>query len=433
MKRPIDPRTLPTKETVYRGFLSDGSVLLIRPNLDSPAVVLQGLVFAGAADEPVERLGISRFLAEAMTRGTNTRTAGEIHEIADSLGASFGVSGGLHTTRFGLKCLREDAAVMIELLADVLRNPSFAPDEVERLRGETLTELEESRYSTRYVADLAFRELTFPKDHPYSRSYLGTEETISAFDSDALHAHFARTVPYRPMIIAVTGCVEPDAIRAMMESHWPQPHQREARHDIHMPDVMPRTEPDARHVEIRGKAQIDLAWGGIGPRRNEPDYVAATVANVVLGGFGLMGRLGQAVREEQGLAYYATSRLSAGLARGPWHCLAGVAPHDFYRAVASIRDEVERMRSEPVPDQELEDCKSYVTGSLPLKLESNEGMANIMTEIELYELGWDYLLRFHDEVGSVNQNDITAVMRRWFEPDTAILASAGPAPVTAAD
>ena len=422
----LDPRTLPTADTVRRHVLADGTVLLVRQNPASPAVVINGLILAGAVDDPDHLPGAAKFMAECLTKGTATRTESDLYETAESLGASFGVGGGAHTVRFGAKCLAEDAPVLVDLLADVLRNPSFPEEEVEHVRGETLTDLEEREHDTRYVADLVYRRLAYPDAHPYSRPSDGTRESIGALSRGDLVALYERTLPRRPQVIAIVGAIEPDAAVELVSRYWAGSSPRDANHDHPLPAIGVPDALRAEHVVIPGKVQVDLAWGTIGPKRRDPDFVAASLANLVLGGFGLMGRLGLTVREEQGLAYYASSRLSGGIGRGPWTCIAGVAPKDFAQAVDTIRREVEKMCRDLVPENELDDSRAYLTGSLPLRLESNEGMASIMTEIELYELGWDYLLRFSDMVAAIGPEDVRQVMARYFDTEHPVLASAGP-------
>lgn len=422
----LDPRSLPTGETVHRHVLADGTVLLVRENPTSPAVVIQGLVLTGAIDDPPGRPGLSRVMAECLTRGTTTRTSAQMYEIAESLGASFGVAGGVHTIRFGAKCLAEDVRVLCDLLIDLLRNPIFPEDEIEKVRGETLTEIDDRDHDTRSMADLVYRHLAYPAKHPYSRPTEGTRKSVRAITRDDIVALYEATVPHRAMILCIVGAIGPAAVLDMVGQFWSVWDGKRLANAPSLPRVRRRTTARNRHVILPGKVQIDLAWGSIGPKRSDEDYVAASVANLVLGGFGLMGRLGLRVREEQGLAYYATSRVTGGLGAGPWACLAGVSPKHFHRAVATIEREVEGMRTTPVPEQELEDSKAHLVGSLPLKLESNEGMANIMAEIELYGLGWDYLVRFPDEVAAIGPEDVQTVMQRYFTPDAAILASAGP-------
>jgi zinc protease len=139
-----------------------------------------------------------------------------------------------------------------------------------------------------------------------------------------------------------------------------------------------------------------------------------------------MGRLGETVRDQQGLAYYAYSGLEAGLGRGPWSVRAGVNPANVDQAVESILAEIARLRDEPVTDQELEDGGDYLTGSLPLQLETNEGIASTLLHMELHKLGDDYVIRFPDLMRAVTKEQIQAAAHKYLDPEHYALAIVGP-------
>ena len=183
--------SIPGPESITRRELPNGIAVLARENHTSPSVVVRGYLQAGAYDERPEQAGLSAFAADALLRGTATRTFDQIYETLESVGASVGISGGTHTTGFGTKSLAEDLPLALDILADVLRHPTFPPDEVEKLRGEILTGLEERAHDTRSMAGLAFRELAYPQAHPYSRSIDGYTETISGISRDDLAVFYA--------------------------------------------------------------------------------------------------------------------------------------------------------------------------------------------------------------------------------------------------
>jgi zinc protease len=140
-----------------------------------------------------------------------------------------------------------------------------------------------------------------------------------------------------------------------------------------------------------------------------------------------MGRLGDNIRDEQGLAYYAYSHLEAGQGQGSWTAVAGVNPAAVERTLESIVLEVRRLRDEPVPPEELADSQSYLTGSMPLRLETNEGVARTLLDMERYGLGFDYLQRFPGLVNAVTVEDLREIARKYLDPDAYVLAVAGPA------
>jgi zinc protease len=140
----------------------------------------------------------------------------------------------------------------------------------------------------------------------------------------------------------------------------------------------------------------------------------------------MMGRLGTSVRERGGMAYYAYSRLNADKLPGPWVLIAGVNPVNVERAIQTMLDEVRRMCDEKVPVDELEDSKHFLTGSLPLRLETNDGVASVLVDLEWYELGMDYLLRYTDTINAITPEDVQAAAQKYFNPQAYALAIAGP-------
>jgi zinc protease len=152
----------------------------------------------------------------------------------------------------------------------------------------------------------------------------------------------------------------------------------------------------------------------------------ARLTNTILGVFGMMGRLGDNVRDRQGLAYYVYSRLEAGPGAGPWLAVAGVDPDHVERAVDGILEEVRRLRDEPLPADELADSQAFLTGSLPLQLETKEGIAGILLDMERYGLGLDYLQHYGGLVEAVTVEDVQEMACRYLDPEIYALAIAGP-------
>jgi zinc protease len=427
--------SIPGPRDIIRYELDNGIVVLVRENRLSPSVIVTGYLSVGACDERPEQAGLSAFTADALMRGTKSRTFEQIYEELESVGASLGIGGGRYTTSFGAKSLAEDLPLVLDTLVDVLRHPIFPRDEIEKLRGEILTDLAERDHDTQRMASLAFRELTYPREHPYARSLSGYTKTVSALSRDDLAEFYAGG--YGPstgsghrssgMFIVVVGAVKAAEALAQIEAafgDWAG-HTYERAPLLDVPRI---TEVRQRAVAIPDKTQSDIVLGYPGPSRTAPDFLDASVCNTILGVFGLMGRLGEKVRDEQGLAYYSFSRVSGGLGPGPWQVVAGVNPDNVERALASICAEIRRICEEPVEQEELDDSKAFITGSLPLRLETNEGVAQAILNMERYELGLDYLQRYADLVGEITIEQVQAVAQRWLDPDAYALAVAGPPP-----
>ncbi len=417
--------SFPSADTITRVVLPNGIVILAYENHNSPSAVAGGYLWSGSLSETPQQAGLSSFTAGMLMRGTETRTFGQINEALESVGAQLGFRSGVHTVSFGAKALAEDLDLLLAILSDTLQRPTFPAEEAERLRGQILTALQRRAYDTRQMARLTFNALLFP-DHPYGRSVQGYEETVSALDRDHLARYYQDHYSPEGMVIAVVGAVSAaavvDKVREALGG-WQTPS---VTPDRSIPPPVQLDERRRQTAPVEGKTQSDLVLGWPGLARNDPDYMKARLANTILGVFGMMGRLGDNVRDEQGLAYYVYSQLHAGLGMGPWLAIAGINPANVERALDGILYEVRRLRDEPVPADELADSQSFLTGSMPLRLETNEGIANTLLDIERYDLGFDYLLRYPDMVNAITVQDIQDMALTYLDPEVYALAIAGP-------
>ncbi len=412
-----------------RAVLDNGLTVIHQHNPVSPAVIASLSVVAGAILEPVEHGGLATLTAAASRRGTASRSKGDIGEILDFRGAHLGCSASRHGASVVAKMRGVDAADLIELMADCARNPSFPSEELEKLRGNRLTALREDLDDPDVMAARGFREILYPNGHPYAAAVRGTLETVESIEIDHLRAfHEAHYAPSAALLIVV-GAVNWEETLALAQRHfgtW-QGGDRggyRAAHD-EIPDV-PVGAPVERRVDMPDKAQISLLMGHSGIRRADPRFYAAALMNSVLGRFAMGGRLGRVVREEQGMAYYTYSDFGAGLGAGPFTVRAGVQPQHMEAAITSIREQVEAVRTSGVRETELNDARAAAIGSLPRTLESNEGMAGLLHQIELFDLGWDYPARYAEIMGEVDLAAANAAARELLHPEALSLSVAGP-------
>ena len=416
---------IPGPEDILRHELPNGIVVLVRENHTSPSVMVNGYLALGSCDETRAQAGLAAFTAAALTRGTTRRTFDQVYEEVESVGASLGVSAGVRYTGFGAKSLAEDLPPILDVLADVLRNPTFPPVEVEKLRGEILTDLEERAHDTGRMASLTFRELAYPDDHPYHRSLAGYSETVSALTRDDLQAFYQSGASPQGMVITIVGAVQAAQALAQVEAVYGD-WRGASRSRPPLPPVARPAKVRRRFAPIAGKTQTDIVLGYVGPPRTDPAFLDAVVCNTILGVFGMMGRLGDRVRDEQGLAYYCYSQIEGGAGPGPWRVIAGVHPDNVERAVETICTEIDRICQEPVSPEELADTQAFLTGSLPLRLETNEGVARAILDMERYGLGLDYLQRYSELIWEIDPARVQAAAQKWLDPHAYALAVAGP-------
>jgi zinc protease len=313
---------------------------------------------------------------------------------------------GRHLSTVSARCLVEDLPLAVELMSDVLRNPSFPEPEIGQLRGQVLTGLRQADNDTGAVADRRFRELVYPEGHPYRMRSHGYHETVARLTAADLALFHAGGYGPAGAFIVVVGDVDFDLMVRQLEAtfgDWqgPQPP------DVAIGDP---PSPSAQQVDVPvpGKTQSDLVVGVPGIRRNHPDYYALRLANMILGRLGMMGRLGDTVREAQGLAYGVHSELEASLGPGPWSIRAGVNPANVDTALAAISEQLALIRREGVADDELRRAQRFSTGSLVLQLETNDGVAGVIQDIEFYNLGLDFIDRYPTIVSELTREQVNA-------------------------
>ena len=422
---PINPHSLPGPENITEAVLSNGIKVLARLNFNSPSIFIGGHLPCGALFDPPEKLGLADFTALALMRGAGKRSFQEIYEALESNAASLSFGGGTHTAGFTGRALAEDLPLLFDLLSDSLFHPAFPAEEIERLRAQLLTGLAIRAQDTAEMASLTFDQILF-EGHPYARPDDGWPETIQAITRRNLADFHKKYYGPRGMVIAIVGAVEPKAAVEQVErvlGGWKNPSQPELPP---LPPLASLKKTVSRKVSIPGKSQSDLVIGTSGPARRDPDFLAASLGNSILGQFGMMGRIGEVVREKSGLAYSAYSSLNSGIGPGSWEVSAGVNPGNVEKAGKLIRQEITRFVEKGVTAEELADSQANFIGRLPLSLESNAGVTGALLNIERFGLGLDYYRRYPDLVRAVTPAQVLETARRYFRPEALAIVVAGP-------
>ncbi|MFZ4826157.1 MAG: M16 family metallopeptidase [Phototrophicaceae bacterium] len=417
---------LPTSANILRTELPNGIVVLAYQKPDVQSVVITGSLAVGAAYHHDTALGgLAAFVAEMLTRGTQHRSFDAFHTALEDIGADLSIGGGRYRTEVSGRALSEDLPTLMMLLEDVLKYPLFDPSQVERLRGEMLTALNYYEQDTRHQAGRAFAEALYPPDHLHHPNVEGTLESNANLQLSDLTAFHAQHYGARGMVLAVVGNVEPARATDIVASYlgdWHNPNQPAPI----APALPPVIDASKRvHRPIHGKTQLDLKLGFVGPSRNAEDYYATMLVNSVLGQFGMMGRIGDIVREEKGMAYYCSSSIEGGYGPGAWSASAGVSPENAQEATQDILHEFTRIITEQVTEEELDDVKAYYTGHLPLQLESNQGVASLLLRIENFGLGLDYLLGYEASIMAHTREQLLAAAQHYIQPEKVVVASAG--------
>jgi zinc protease len=408
-----------------RAVLPNGAVVIAKHSVTTPAVTLHASLRAGTEFDPPEHPGLSHFVSRTIDRGTATRPVERVADALDDRGVSLSITVNRHAMWLVCTCLVEDLDPILELLADIVMQPVFPPDEVERKRGEMTTLIRQDEDNPSTMAMEGLLADLYGAAHPYGRRPRGSVESVEAIDASALRRFHAKRFRPASLSLVVVGDIEPGrAIDAAGRAFggWvgapPAPSTLEEPGDT--------THRSVRVIPMMNKAQADIAYGFTSLRRSDPSYYAYWLMNNILGQYAIGGRLGERIREQQGMAYYVFSALDANVIRGPLTIRAGVSPDNVDRAVASIDEELTRLALEGPTDKEMTESRQYLIGSMPRTLETNLGIANYLQTEEFFGLGLDYDLRVPGLLNAVTRDAVVTAAQRTLVPSRATAVVAGP-------
>lgn len=400
-----------------RTVLPGGAVLLVSEQRSVPMVVVQVTVDAGSRRDPRGKEGLANLTADLLTEGTETRSATQISDAVDFIGASLSTAAGVDTASLGLTVVRKHLETGLDLLADVLLRPSFPHDEVERRRDAVLASMKASEDQPGHVATRAFVEMLFDNE-PYGHLSQGTAAGVKAISRADVVNFYRRHYHLERAIIAVAGDIGAAEAAALFERFVAE-RKPGAAPAFAYPERGARTAAVARIQRPVTQANVILGHQGIA--RKDPDYYAIEVMNYILGGGGFGSRLLDRIRTKEGLAYSVASGFTAPQFRGSFRIVLQTKNESVGEAIALACEEIDRIRREPVTEDELSGAQLYLTGSFPLQVDSNSKIASFLTDVEFFALGADYADTYAERIRAVTADDVLRVARKHLRPEEAIL------------
>ncbi len=403
---------------VERSVLANGLVLLVSEEHSLPLVTIQLLIDAGSRRDPAGKEGLAYLTAEGLLLGTKKHTEVEINEELDSMGASLETSVGRDYTSLNLQVLKKDLKAGLELLLETVTEPAFLEEKLRREVRETVAAIQSSSEQPEVVAERAFRKKLF-LDSPYGHPVEGTKESLDRIKQGEVLQFY--TTYYRPniSIFTIVGDVTvkevEDSIVAKLTA-WP--HGSIAAE--HFSTTFARG-PETVKVD-RNISQANIIIGHEGISRDNPDFYALTVMNYILGGGGFGSRLVDEIRVRRGLAYSVGSFFDAGKYQGSFQIVLQTKNSSAKEATSLALEQMERMQRQPVSDLELQRAKNYLTGSFPLRLDTQRELVNFLNRMEYYGLGLDYPERYLSLINSVSREEVLRVAQDYLHPDKYILA-----------
>jgi predicted Zn-dependent peptidase len=403
--------TMTTERNLRRTVLSNGLIVLTERMEHLRSVAMGVWIKSGSRCEPAETNGISHFVEHMLFKGTRSRSAQLIAREMDAIGGNLDAFTGKETICFNVKSLADHVPVAMDILADLVLNPVFAPPDIERERGVILEEIKIDEDNPDVLVQELFTQ-SFWKGHPLGWPILGTTETVGRMGQQQLFDYHVGRFHGGNMIFSAAGNLEHEEfVEAVAEKFSPLAIG-EPLTELSAP------EPSARIVLRNKKAleQVQICMGVPAPPITDKDRYSALVLNTVLGG-GMSSRLFQTIREERGMAYSIYSDLSPYRDTGTLCVYAGTSAGKALEVVELVLAEFRKLKENPLSDEELKRAKDQLKGNLLLGLESsNSRMANLARQ-EMYFHKFFSVDELIARIDAVDAVKVQAMAQHLFAPD----------------
>ena len=412
-----EPKTGP----LLREELPAGGVLLVKEERAVPLVALRAAWQGGLRAEDAQNAGINMLLARLVSKGTKTRGPERLVREMESMGGALGGNAGRNS--FGLRAefLSRHLEQAFDIFAEAIGDPAFAAEEVQRERTLQLEELRSREDNPAGIAFLLFAETLYRK-HPYRFDTLGTEASVSRLEPGLLASYRAQQYPSAAVTLSVVGDVDPDQVRKLVGKKLGRTGVAK-RLQLAPPQEELVSAPRAA-VKNLDKAQAHLVVGFPGVRLSDAERWPLELLSAILSGQG--GRLFLELRDKRSLAYSVTSFSMEGLDPGYFAVYIGCGPGKIGEALAGIRSELARCRTEPPRADELERARTHLIGTHAISLQRNSARAAVYAFDECYGLGADASARYAEHVAAVRGEDVLAVAARLLDPAREIVALVAP-------
>jgi zinc protease len=425
---PPPPLNLPPLET---RTLSNGLQVRIMGRHKVPTVHLELAIRSGVMADPAGKSGVASLAADMLDEGAGTRSALDIADAIDFLGAELTTTGSADATFVELHVPVARLSDALAVMVDVVARPTFPEAELNRLREERLASLLEMQDDPEQLIQVAFPRVVFGPQHRFGTPGIGTAASLKGIGVSDLKAFHAANVRPSNAVLVVAGDVSADIVVPQLErafASWKGPLDgtRGAPAAGTAAVAAAATGPSARRVYLidkPGAAQSQIRIGSVGVPRSTPDYFAVRVLNTVLGE-AFTSRLNTNLREVHGYSYGARSRFDMRLNAGPFYATAGVQTDKTADALKEFFVELTKIH-EPIPTEELEKAKNYLALLMPRNFETTRGTADALAQAWIYDLPADYYTTYADRIRAVTAADVKRAADKYIVPDKVAVVIVG--------
>ncbi|HEY7790568.1 MAG TPA: pitrilysin family protein [Vicinamibacterales bacterium] len=418
---PLRPLHLPAIET---RTLANGLPVWIVEEHQVPVAQVNVLIRAGGANDPAGKYGLASFTASLLEDGAGSRSALEIADALDFLGADLRSVSSFDATSIRLHVPVEHLADALPVMADVAERPTFPTEELERARRALLTSILQARDNPTSLATAAFPRLLFGASSRYGTPDFGTAATVQAFTADDLRGFYSAW--YRPAnaSLIVVGDVTPERVLPLLERSFGQ--WNVAGQAPTATAVARAAEPAHRQIYLvdkPGAAQSEIRIGWIGVPRSTPDFFSITVMNTLLGG-SFSSRLNQNLREKHGYTYGAGSGFDMRLGAGPFLAAAAVQTDKTAPALQEFFNEFNGML-QPMSASEVERARHYVALRFPGGFQATGDIARRLEDLAIFNLPMDFYEHYQERIEQVTPAQVEEAAHKYIQPGHFIVVVVG--------
>ena len=405
-----------------REVLPDGLILLHSEKTALPMVKIVVAIKAGSVMDPPSRAGLANITADLLNEGTARYTAGQISDRIEFVGGKLNTAGGLDYVTVSLAVLKKDLDLGFDLLSDIIMNPAFSQNEIERRKEIIKSSILRQKEDPGTTASKAFLKTVYG-NHPYGRTPEGTEETIDAITRKDIVDFHGRYYAPNNAIMAVVGDITREEAISLIDRYLGSWQKKDIPSEV-IPPPKANAKPEVIRID-KNITQANIILGHLGIKRGNPDYYAVSVMNYILGGGGFASRLMDNIRDNRGLSYDVRSYFSASRYAGSFQVEMQTKNASANNSIDEILKELKRIRTVMVTDSELNDAKSYLTGSFPLHIDSVNKTADFLIAVEFYGLGLDYADKYSRLINAVTKEDVLRAARLYLHPGDYTLVVVG--------
>ncbi|MCJ7578463.1 MAG: insulinase family protein [candidate division Zixibacteria bacterium] len=400
---------------IKKEILDNGLKVIVIEHHELPVVAFRLVLKSGSAYDPAGKAGLADLTAGLLRKGTKTKDATQISEAIDFVGGSLDAGADWDATFATCRVLNKYFDTGLDLLTDIILNPTFKEDEIERLRRQTLAGIMQQKDDPGSVAEENFRKFVFG-EHPYGQPREGTEESVSGITrEDIVNFHKTYYVPNNA-ILAVVGDVKTADVLKKVKSKFGSWEKRE----FATPNFVQPPQIKGHQILLVDKPDLTQSYvkiGHFGIDRKSPDYFPVRVMNYILGGGGFASRLMDEVRAKRGLTYDIGCNFDSYKLKGAFEVSTYTRIDSTLGAIQAVLDQIKRIRTEKVSQKELSETQSFYDGYFPLQFETPEQIATQILNVEIYDLGEDYIKNFRKNISAVTADDILRVAQKYLDPD----------------